>query len=108
MIPPWGGIQPGRIRVRRFIHILVTSNYHVPRSLLELGRSMPEAHVTPYGVVTAPAAHEAWSRKATAARVLLSEYVKFLPAAARLAIARGMNPWQATSVTASSGTPPKS
>jgi len=88
--------------------IVVTASYHMPRSLAELAREMPNIDLVPHPVAPDGLRRKVWWLDATAARLLASEYVKFLPAAARLVIARGMSPWQATSVTASSGTPRKS
>lgn len=88
--------------------IVVTSSYHMPRSLAELAREMPNIQLVPHPVAPDGFRRKVWWLDATATRVLASEYIKFLPAAFRLAVARGMTPWQATSVTASSGTPRKS
>jgi uncharacterized SAM-binding protein YcdF (DUF218 family) len=88
--------------------IVVTASYHMPRSLAELARAMPNIELVPHPVAPDVLRHKVWWLDPTAARLLASEYIKFLPAAARLAVARGMTPWQATSVTASSSTPPKS
>ncbi len=88
--------------------IVVTASYHMPRSLAELARAMPNTELVPHPVAPDVLRRKAWWLDSTAARLLASEYVKFLPAAARLAVSRVMSPWQSTSVTASSGTPPKS
>ena len=68
--------------------IIVTSSYHMPRSLTELGRVMPNVELVPYPVVTQGFRKERWWRDFGTARILLSEYVKFLPSAARLGVAR--------------------
>lgn len=88
--------------------IVVTASYHMPRSLAELARAMPGIELVPHPVAPDALRRRAWWLDATATRLLASEYIKFLPAAARLAMARGMAPWQATSVTASSVTAPRS
>lgn len=64
--------------------IIVTSSYHLPRSLYELRREMPEARLIPYPVVTDPAAMDRWWRRADVSRLLLGEYAKFLMSIARL------------------------
>jgi uncharacterized SAM-binding protein YcdF (DUF218 family) len=68
--------------------IIVTSSYHMPRTLAELGRALPSVRLIPYPVVSSNFHTERWWTHAATARLLFSEYVKFLPAAARLAIAR--------------------
>ena len=88
--------------------IVVTASYHMPRSLAELAREMPNIALVPHPVAPDGLRRKVWWLDATATRLLASEYVKFLPAAARLVIARGMAPWQATSLTASTVFPRKS
>ncbi len=63
--------------------ILVTNNYHMPRSLLEMKRLLPEARLQPYPVVNTPLDNGAWLAKPDALRVLLTEYTKFLGALLR-------------------------
>jgi uncharacterized SAM-binding protein YcdF (DUF218 family) len=63
--------------------IIVTSSYHMPRSLIELGRAMPAIALIPYPVVSHNVRTERWWMHAASARLLFSEYVKFLPSAAR-------------------------
>ena len=58
--------------------IVVTSNYHIPRALLEVGRALPGLHIVPFGVSTGLAdVSEPW-RRAEAADLLLREYIKFV------------------------------
>jgi uncharacterized SAM-binding protein YcdF (DUF218 family) len=68
--------------------IIVTSSYHMPRSLTELGRVLPNVTLVPYPVVAQGFRKERWWRDPAIARILFSEYVKFLPSAARLGVAR--------------------
>ncbi len=58
--------------------IVVTSNYHMPRTLLELDNVLPEARKLPFAVVNEAVNPDEWWRNPVAARVLASEYVKFL------------------------------
>jgi uncharacterized SAM-binding protein YcdF (DUF218 family) len=58
--------------------IVVTSNYHMPRTLLELEHVLPSARLIPYAVVSATIDPKDWWRSATTARVLASEYAKLL------------------------------
>lgn len=68
--------------------IIVTASYHMPRSLAEVGRVLPDVELYPYPVVPKKFHSEAWWLHPGTIRILLSEYVKFLPAAARYAAAR--------------------
>ncbi len=88
--------------------IVVTASYHMPRSLAELARVMPNIELVPHPVAPDGLKRKVWWLDASTTRLLASEYIKFLPAAARLVVARGMSPWQSTSLTASSGAARKS
>jgi uncharacterized SAM-binding protein YcdF (DUF218 family) len=57
--------------------IVVTSNYHMPRTLVELNHALPNMQKIPYPVAATIDPHEWWHNPATA-RVLFSEYLKFL------------------------------
>lgn len=72
--------------------IIVTSTYHMPRSLAELAIALPEAELIPAPVVPRKFRDGAWWLHPDAARLLLSEYVKFLPVAARLGSMRYVKP----------------
>ncbi len=63
--------------------ILVTNNYHMPRSLLEMHRLLGQAKVQPYPVVNSRMDDGSWLAKPAAVRVLATEYVKYLAALAR-------------------------
>jgi uncharacterized SAM-binding protein YcdF (DUF218 family) len=78
--------------------ILVTSSYHMPRSLIELGRAMPEVALVPYPVVSRNFRTERWWMHAGTARLLFTEYLKFLPSAARLGVARLFGSWEESAV----------
>jgi uncharacterized SAM-binding protein YcdF (DUF218 family) len=67
---------------------VVTSDYHMPRSLAELARAMPSVTLDPHGVVSRGFQTDAWWRHSSSARRVVIEYVKFLPAAARLTLTR--------------------
>ena len=68
--------------------IVVTSSYHMPRSLTELRRALPGVVLLPHAVVSNKLQTERWWTDAYTARVLFLEYVKFLPSVARYAVAR--------------------
>lgn len=58
--------------------ILVTDDYHMPRSLTELELAMPEAEIHPYPVRTRWTDPALWRSDLTAAGRLGGEYVKYL------------------------------
>jgi uncharacterized SAM-binding protein YcdF (DUF218 family) len=68
--------------------IVVTSSYHMPRSLTELRRTMPDVELIPHPVISHRLNTKRWWTDAYTARVLFAEYIKFLPAAARYRVAR--------------------
>lgn len=88
--------------------IVVTASYHMPRSLAELELAMPGIEFIPHPVLPDGLKGTEWWLDPAALRLLGAEYLKFLPAAARLAVARGLSPWQGTVTAASSIPPPKS
>jgi uncharacterized SAM-binding protein YcdF (DUF218 family) len=63
---------------------VVTSNYHMPRALAELERAMPGVTLVPYAVVDNNAQLDHWWQFPGTTRLLLSEYLKYLPALGRL------------------------
>src|SRR3954466_8074147 len=58
--------------------IVVTSNYHMPRTLVELDHALPGIRKVPYAVVTPSVDPDLWWRSPSTAKVLVSEYVKLL------------------------------
>ena len=66
--------------------IVVTNNYHMPRSLLELKRSVADADLLPYPVVNTRLDGGEWMTNRDALRVLFTEYTKYLAAVARGAL----------------------
>ncbi|MBY0565551.1 MAG: YdcF family protein [Hyphomonadaceae bacterium] len=66
-------------REHRFTRIiLVTDDYHMPRSRAELAIAMPEAEIYPYPVRTRWTDPELWRSDISAAGRLGSEYLKYL------------------------------
>jgi len=63
--------------------ILVTNNYHIPRTMLEMGRLLGDAALEPYPVVNRRLDGGRWLDKPEALRVLFTEYTKYLAALAR-------------------------
>ena len=60
--------------------IVVTSTYHMPRTLIEFSRAMPGMKLVPFGVVSPNVKVEDWWSHAATRKLLLSEYVKYLNA----------------------------
>lgn len=58
--------------------IVVTSDYHMPRSLLEIRSAAPELTLTPHAVSTPSLDNSRWWRAAVTARRMTLEYVKYL------------------------------
>jgi uncharacterized SAM-binding protein YcdF (DUF218 family) len=56
---------------------LVTASYHMPRSLLEFSRAMPDIRIVPNPVFPR-APHGGWWLRPRAAVLILGEYVKYL------------------------------
>lgn len=69
--------------------ILVTNNYHMPRSLLEMGRLVEKARLEPYPVVNTNISGGDWLRRPEAVRVIFTEYAKYVAALGRAALGLG-------------------
>ncbi|MEM8627515.1 MAG: YdcF family protein [Pseudomonadota bacterium] len=68
--------------------IVVTSSYHMPRALAEFRRAMPDVRMIPFAVVGREVQLDRWWQHPGTARLLAKEFVKYVPAMARLMIAR--------------------
>ncbi len=66
--------------------IVVTSNYHMPRALVELSHAMPGVRLTPFPVIGDKWRDEPWWTSGAAARLLITEYVKYLAAGVRVRV----------------------
>ncbi len=62
---------------------LVTAAYHMPRSLLEFRRVLPDAEIVIHPVFPAPVKQRDWWRWPDSASLIVSEYSKYLVALAR-------------------------
>lgn len=78
--------------------IVVTASYHMPRSLAELARVLPSTRLIPHPVLPRKLRGQTWWLSAFSTRVLLSEYLKFLPSVARLGAARVLEAWNKKAV----------
>jgi uncharacterized SAM-binding protein YcdF (DUF218 family) len=67
--------------------IVVTSNYHMPRAIVELSHAMPEMQLIPFAVVGDKWRDEPWWTSGATLRLLLSEYVKYVAAEVRVRVA---------------------
>lgn len=85
--------------------IVVTSRFHMPRSLAELGRALPGVELIPHAVPLRDGKPSPWWLSVGTTRVIVSEYVKFIPAAARLFVARTFGNWDESSIAGNSKQP---
>jgi uncharacterized SAM-binding protein YcdF (DUF218 family) len=69
--------------------IVVTSSYHMPRTMAELARQLPDVELIPFPVVTDKLRAEPWWSSGPTARLLVVEYVKYVFAQIRMRIAPG-------------------
>ena len=67
--------------------IVVTSNYHMPRAIVELSHAMPDIALIPFAVVADKWRDEPWWTSGATVRLLLSEYVKYVAAKVRVRLA---------------------
>lgn len=72
--------------------IVVTSNYHMPRALAEIAHQMPGVVLVPFPVVTDRQRAEPWWRTVAAARLMATEYVKYVFAKLRMELHPGAQP----------------
>lgn len=78
--------------------LVVTSSYHMPRALAELALAMPDVELIPHTITPRSFPDSGWWLSVQTTRVLLSEYLKYLPAVARLAAQRALGWRQDNSV----------
>ena len=64
--------------------IVVTSNYHMPRAILELSHAMPDVTLIPFVVVGDKWRDEPWWTSGATLRLLLLEYAKYIVAELRV------------------------
>ena len=67
--------------------IVVTSNYHMPRAIVELSHAMPDITLIPFAVVGDKWREEPWWTNGATVRLLLSEYAKYVAAEVRVRLA---------------------
>ncbi len=78
------------IQARRWAHehhfkslIVVTSNWHLPRAMVEIEHQLPDIKLIPYPVISERLKNDPWWSNVETARLLFAEYVKYLFAQAR-------------------------
>jgi len=64
--------------------IVVTSNWHMPRAMIEVRHQLPDVNLTAYPVLSQRVKADPWWSSADTARVYLSEYLKYLFARMRM------------------------
>lgn len=64
--------------------IVVTSDYHLPRGMLELRRAMPDIELEPFAVKYAGLQNPKWYTDPETMKVIVTEYSKFLAASLRI------------------------
>ena len=72
----------GRRGIRSLI--VVTSNYHMPRAMAELSRQLPDVALIPFPVISEHVRADRWWTSAPTARLLLTEYLKYIAAQVRM------------------------
>jgi uncharacterized SAM-binding protein YcdF (DUF218 family) len=71
---------------------LVTASYHMPRSLLEFSRAMPDKEIVPNPVFPEALRDAPWWRSRAVTLLIASEYSKYLVALVRPAIPAALLP----------------
>jgi uncharacterized SAM-binding protein YcdF (DUF218 family) len=71
---------------------LVTASYHIPRSMLEFGRAMPDKDIIPNPVFPESLREAPWWRSRASALLIAEEYTKYLVALVRPAVPAALLP----------------
>lgn len=66
--------------------IVVTSNYHMPRAMAELAAALPDVQLFPFPVVSEHVNVANWASDLAVARLVGSEYLKYLGSLLRIAL----------------------
>lgn len=79
------------VETRRWVHergfhslIVVTSNYHMPRAIVELSSAMPDVALVPFPVIGDKWNDDPWWTSGAAMRLLALEYAKYIAAEVRV------------------------
>jgi uncharacterized SAM-binding protein YcdF (DUF218 family) len=77
------------VRARRYDSlIVVTADYHMPRAMLELGSALPQTTLTAHPVATPSLDAERWWRTSAGARLMITEYMKYVAILGRETLVR--------------------
>ena len=77
-------------RTRGFHSLLVvTSAYHMPRAIAELSHELPDVALIEFPVLTERQRAEPWWSNGATARLVISEYLKFVAAVVRIHVMPG-------------------
>jgi uncharacterized SAM-binding protein YcdF (DUF218 family) len=68
--------------------VVVTSNYHMPRAMLEIGHRLPGVTLIPFPVVAEQYRTAAWWPHPATVKVLFFEYLKYVVVSARITFVR--------------------
>lgn len=71
--------------------IVVTASYHMPRAMTELSLAMPETEFVAHSVLPTRFQKREWWLHVDDMRVLVSEYLKYLPSAFRFTLQQAAN-----------------
>lgn len=66
---------------------VVTNNYHIPRSILELSRQIENVELIPYPVINTDLKNNNWVHQGDTLRVLFTEYIKYIGASLHIHLA---------------------
>ena len=66
--------------------IVVTSNYHMPRAMAEIGSALPDIDLISYPVVSDRGKARPWWSDGQSARLIVSEYFKYVASLVRLSL----------------------
>lgn len=94
-----------RHHIRRLI--VVTAVNHMPRSLAEIGHALPGVELVPHSVLP-PGYREPWWTSQASVRMLLAEYLKYLPSQGLLMLRTVFGQAREGLVAAEAATAPRS
>ncbi len=66
--------------------IIVTSNFHMPRAMAEIAHQLPDVALVPFPVASERVRIESWWSSPATARLLISEYLKYIVAITRMRV----------------------
>ena len=69
--------------------IVVTSGYHMPRAMAEIGHQLPGVTLIPFPVLSEKLRAEPWWSSAATARLIILEYLKFVFSRVRMQLNPG-------------------